>query len=160
MKRKFQYVGSVFCLAVLSLMVSACAIKEAAKKVVGNSTQTLKEQSQSNALSQSFFCSYQACFDAVMSMARDNESSIPWKKTDQPNEGFFHIFMNDLYANPPHIIVMGIQGNIDTTEVGIFFVRTSRETIRVDISSLSSIAKRKVADAVFSQLSQKFKTVE
>ena len=53
---------------------------------------------------------------------------------------------------------MGIAGNVDTTEVGIFFDDMGQGTVRVEISSLSSTAKRKVAKAVFAELEKHFST--
>ncbi|MBI5415562.1 MAG: hypothetical protein HZA29_01985, partial [Candidatus Omnitrophica bacterium] len=50
-------------------------------------------------------------------------------------------------------------GNVDTTEVGIFFDEVSPSTVRVEISSLSSTAKRRVAAAVFNALDKRFSPV-
>lgn len=139
---------------------SGCTLREAAKKVIGHSTQTLEEESRANAISRTFVCSYQDCFNAILSMAREKESNIPWERLPYPNTGDFDVFMSDLYSNPPYIIVIGIEGNINTTEVGIFLNRTTRETIRVDVSSLSTTAKQKVADLVFQRLVLEFQQAE
>ena len=55
---------------------------------------------------------------------------------------------------------MGIKGNVDTTEVGIFFTQSNHTTVKLDVSSLSSSAKRKVAEAVFKELDQRFSVIE
>jgi len=146
----------ILTLLASSMAVNGCAMREAAKKVIGTSTQTLEEESRINAVSRTFRCSYKDCFDAIMTMARAKESNKPWEHVPEPNTGEFDVIMSDLYSNPPHIIVVGVKGNIDTTEVGIFLNRTSREAIRVDVSSLSSIAKQKIADLIFQRLSLEF----
>jgi hypothetical protein len=149
------------CLAwFLGCFLMGCAIKEAAKKVMGTSTQTLSEEARTNGLSRSFHCSYQDCFDAVLSMAREPQSVKPWKKIEEPNIGSFDVLMSDIYSNPPYVVVIGVTGNIDTTEVGIFFIRTDLDTIRVSVSSLSSTAKRTISDLVFTQLAQRFNEAE
>ena len=43
-------------------------------------------------------------------------------------------------------------GQVDTTEVGIFFTPQGAESVSVDISSLSSSAKMRVADFLFAEL--------
>jgi hypothetical protein len=50
------------------------------------------------------------------------------------------------------IVVMGIHGNVNTTEVGIFFDELSDNQTRIEISSLSTTAKRKVAKGLFHDL--------
>ena len=59
-----------------------------------------------------------------------------------------------------HIIVMGIKGNVDTTEVGIFFTNPNVSTVKLEISSLSSSAKRTVAETLFKELDQQFSPAE
>lgn len=55
-----------------------------------------------------------------------------------------------------HIVVIGIAGNVNTTEVGIFFDEVGPSSVKIDITSLSSTAKRKVAKAVFDELDKRF----
>ena len=67
----------------------------------------------------------------------------------------YTIFINDRLKK--HIVVMGIPGNVDTTEVGIFFAAAASSGIsKIDISSLSSTAKEKVAKVIFEGLDKKF----
>ena len=58
------------------------------------------------------------------------------------------------------IVVMGIEGNVDTTEVGIFFTQPNLTTVKLEVSSLSSNAKRRVAQVIFDELDLRFSSVE
>ena len=51
-----------------------------------------------------------------------------------------------------YIILMGVPGYVDTTEVGIFFVEISDNEVRIELSSLSTNAKRAVAKTLFKGL--------
>ena len=51
---------------------------------------------------------------------------------------------------------MGIAGNVETTEVGIFFSQPSLTTVKLEVSSLSSSAKRLVAQVIFDELDLRF----
>ena len=57
------------------------------------------------------------------------------------------------------IIVINIKGNVDTTEVGIFFEELADGGSVIDISSLSSSARERVAEAVFAYLDQNFEVL-
>lgn len=48
-----------------------------------------------------------------------------------------------------YMVVMGVKGAVNTTEVGIFFNKLSDNQTRIEISSLSTNAKRKVAKDLF-----------
>jgi len=78
-------------------------------------------------------------------------------KTPDP-DGVFDVFINNRVKR--HIVVMGIAGNVDTTEVGIFFSQPTLTTVKLEVSSLSSNAKRKVAEAVFENLDLHFSAVK
>jgi hypothetical protein len=47
------------------------------------------------------------------------------------------------------MVVMGVKGAVNTTETGIFFDELSDTQTRMEVSSLSTNAKRKVAKALF-----------
>ena len=51
-----------------------------------------------------------------------------------------------------YIILMGIPGYVNTTEVGVFLVEVSGHETRVELSSLSTNAKRAVAKTLFKGL--------
>ena len=48
-----------------------------------------------------------------------------------------------------YIVVMGVKGCVNTTETGIFFDELSDTQTRIEVSSLSTNAKRKVSKALF-----------
>ena len=55
-----------------------------------------------------------------------------------------------------YMVLMGIKGSVNTTEVGIFFVEVNDTQTRIEISSLSTNAKRIVAKALFHGLDVSF----
>ena len=133
-----------------SLLASGCAhIQETAKVIWGSSTKAL-EEARDQAVTATFGCDYDEGFDTVLRMDRDQtiaENRLPAQKV-------FDVFMKDRRQGV--IVVMGINGNVNTTKVGIFFERVGVRSTRVEISSLSSTAKEKVAKAVFQELSLRF----
>lgn len=143
---------NVIFLFLACLVAGGCAqVTETAKVIWGSSTRAL-EEARTDAMAKTYRCSLDDCFDAVAGLARHG-------KTDEPaHEGFFDIFIKD--RNRRHIVVMGIAGNVDTTEVGIFFTQPALTTVKLEISSLSSSAKRKVARAVFEELDSRFSPAE
>ena len=48
-----------------------------------------------------------------------------------------------------YLVIMGVKGCVNTTEIGIFFDELSDTQTRIEISSLSTNAKRKVSKALF-----------
>ena len=154
-------------LGVVVFFISGCAqIQETTKTIWGSSTRAL-EEARAEALAKSFSCSFDECYAAVLDLGRkDNAKTLAYEgaiKTEQteseeekekakasPEPGFFDIFIQNPIKR--HVVVMGIHGNVDTTEVGIFFTRLKPKVTKIEIASLSSTAKRKVADAVFNAL--------
>ena len=57
------------------------------------------------------------------------------------------------------MIVVGVPSAVDTTEVGVFFVREQDGITRIEFSSLSSNAKRVVSELVFAALSPQYPEV-
>ena len=158
---------STIALMLFVLMVSpGCShLIESGKTLIGTSTRVL-ENARVEALSTMFKCSYYDCFDVVLSIARTASSIQPVgidgeeqtvdieKDVADKNTKPFEVFMKN--RSNGYIVVMGTSGNVNTTEVGIFFSKRGRQVIKVEISSLSSAAKRKGAKAVFAKLSSKF----
>ena len=170
----------------LMLILSVCfvislqgcsQVSEPFKVVWGSSTKAL-EDSRSEAIRQTFACSFDECFDAVLSFARSNKNSktnslstIDYENSSNlpapvnPNSdttatpvvdsGIFDVFIQDRIKGL--IVVIGIEGNVDTTEVGIFFSRRADKSMQIEITSLSDSAKRKMAAAIFSRLVEYFK---
>ncbi len=149
MKERFFFVLFLF----YSLFFSqGCSwLADMPRTLWGSSIRAL-ENARLNALSRSYICSFDDCFDAVLSLGRNESMYVPYTKRK-----VFDVFLKDRIR--ACIVVMGVKGNIDTTEVGIFFYPSGKNAIRVDVSSLSSIAKEKVADSVFKELDMRFKRV-
>jgi hypothetical protein len=143
MKKVFEF---ILMLSIL-LSVEGCAqTTETAKVIWGSSTRAL-EDARTEAISKTHNSSFNDCFNGVLSLAR-NEGSQPL------NKKVFEIFQKDFIKGV--IVVMGIKGNVETTEVGIFFMEHGPQMTKVEISSLSRSAKEKVAEAVFAELDRRF----
>ncbi|MBN1869593.1 MAG: hypothetical protein JW847_03335 [Candidatus Omnitrophica bacterium] len=138
--------------------MSGCAhVTETAKVIWGSSIRAL-EDARVDALTKTYRCSLNDCYDAVLDLSRhqnvqnsqaENETEI--KST---NENYFDVFIDN--RKKGHMVIMGIEGNVDTTEVGIFFFQPTLTTVKIEISSLSSSAKRKAAQIIFDALNLRF----
>jgi len=144
-------------------------LQETAKFIWGSSTKNL-ENARVDAINKTYQCSFNDCYDSVLILARsepvyikryneegeeiDDEGNL---KVPDP-EGYFDVFIDNRAKK--HIVVMGIKGNVETTEVGIFFSQPSLTTVKLEVSSLSSNAKRKVAEAIFDELDLHFSAAE
>ena len=163
----------------LFLLTCGCAqVTETAKTIWGSSTADL-ERARADGLRKTYTCSFTECYEAVLGLARteeekeakakqEEEAKIAAEEGKEPEAGqeltqeqkpvadgkFFDVFLKD--PRQKHIVVIAITGNVDTTEVGIFFDETAPATIKIEISSLSSTAKRRVAKAVFEALDKRF----
>ncbi|MCA9406903.1 MAG: hypothetical protein KC684_10220 [Candidatus Omnitrophica bacterium] len=170
MKKYFLHgiIIGCFCLG-------GCSPLEMVKTIWGSSTRAL-ENARVDAITQSFECGIDECFDAVLALKRDDKTRVTYHRikeleaqednlTDTEKveleelyeksvEGYFDVFLQNRVKS--HIVVMGVDGNVDTTEVGIFFIPEGQSSVRIEVSSLSSSAKKTVADAVFAKLSEKF----
>ncbi len=129
----------------LVLFLSGC---ETFKIFLGTSTKHL-EKARVDALSMTFDCKLEECFDSVLSLAK-NEDMGKTKINQKP----FEIFRKDRIKS--YIVVMGMDGNIDTTEAGIFFTPLEKGGTKIEVSSLSVTAKEKVAKAVFQELNLRY----
>ncbi len=156
-------------------MTCGCAqVTETAKTVWGSSTADL-ERARTDGLRKTYTCSFTECYEAVLGLARTEEEIEAKTKYDEaaaagkePEAGqelvpepdpvadakSFDVFLKD--PRQKHIVVIAITGNVDTTEVGIFFDEAGPSQIKIEISSLSSTAKRRVAQAVFEALDKRF----
>ena len=169
-----------FLFLLASVLVTSCApIKEIAKVMWGSSTRAL-EEARADGISKTYHCQFDECFDAVLGLARtesaiyltsgyegekiqpvSDEAKAAQQEQAQAEtpvidqeSGLFEIFMNNRQKG--YLVVMGIAGNVNTTEVGIFFSTYAPGVMKIEISSLSSKAKRKVAEGLFKQLDLKF----
>ena len=174
----FRLINYLF-LGCLFLLTSGCAqVTETTKKVWGSSTAAL-ERARAEGLRKTYTCSFAECYEAVLGLARTEEEQEAKAKLEEEakkeaEEGkeleagqelaseqkpaadgkFFDVFLRD--SRQKHIVVIGIAGNVDTTEVGIFFEEAGPSAVKIEISSLSSTAQKRVAQAVFEALDKRF----
>ncbi|MBI3314743.1 MAG: hypothetical protein HYZ86_02200 [Candidatus Omnitrophica bacterium] len=125
----------IFSVAILSLTLAGCAfVAEVGRTFWGSSIREM-EKRRVDAITRTYPKGYWECMEAVLKVIEENH---------------YLIFQKDEVRG--HVVVMGIPGYINTTEVGIFFVEISDTEVRVEISSLSTNAKRAVAKALFKGL--------
>jgi len=128
----------ILILAILGLC-SSCAFwdhpvdntVEIGKTIWGSSTRAL-EAARDKAITKTYDKSY---WDTV----RSTIAVIEKRK--------WVIFKKDEIKG--YIVVMGVKGAVNTTEIGVFFDELSDTQTRIEISSLSTNAKRKVAHGLF-----------
>lgn len=173
MLKVMKKINLMVLLFFLVISFGGCAqITETVKVIWGSSTRAL-ENARVDAISKTYRCSFNDCFDEVLTLARAEKIKIIEEDDDGKDDDekedyevvvesssteFFYVFIKN--REKRHLVVMDIAGNVDTTEVGIFFAQPTLTTVKVEISSLSSSAKRKVAQAVFDQLDLRFSDVK
>ena len=116
-------------------LCSSCSLvdsgQEFAKTLWGSSTRAL-ERARDNAMTKTYDKPYWDCVHDAITVVRQKK----WV-----------IFKKDEIKG--YMVLMGIKGAVNTTEVGVFFDELSDSQTRIEISSLSTNAKRKVAKALF-----------
>ena len=134
----------IFLLLISILLItSGCGhVTEVSKTVWGSSTRAL-ETSRDDAPTQSFACSFEKCYDEVLSFAQA--------------EGY--VVFQERKAEKL-LVLMGVPKSVDTTEVGIFFTAVGPEETKLEVASLSSYAEEIVSDAFFSQLEKFYEVIE
>jgi hypothetical protein len=132
----------------ISLFLAGCSPIEFYRKIVGTSVQEL-DRARAEGFSRTYTCSFDQCFDAILTLDRKLE-----KDPNKDQRENFVVYIQSRIRG--YIVVMGIQGQVDTTEVAIFMENIDDKTQRIDISSLSTTAKEKVAFLVFSKLDELF----
>ncbi len=128
----------LLCLVSVFILMGCSSVQEIGKTVWGSSTRQL-EHARANAIVRVYDKSYWDCMTALVDSAIANE---------------YVLFKRDEVRG--YLVVMGIKGSVNTTEVGIFAVELNDNQTRVEISSLSTNAKRIVAKAVFDDLDVRF----
>jgi hypothetical protein len=124
---------------ILVLAFAGCAhVEEFSKTVWGSSTRAL-EEARVNGIIKTYNCTVDRCYDEALKAAEDAK---------------YTIFINN--KSKATIVVMGIKGSVNTTEVGIFFSDISDTQTKIYISSLSSNAKRLVAQRILPKLDEVF----
>ena len=197
------------------LSLGGCAvITEPFKVIWGSSTHAL-EGARDRGISKTYNCDFNSCYDAVLQIVNgvkekpvnpsviekpEESNRIPSSTKDLKfsslvaaqavlRQSRYVLFINE--RSRKRMVVMGIPGNVNTTEVGIFFSelltysqpmeqnrteRVGRDTdhndplllgksvkkseTKIDISSLSSTAKERVAQAIFEELDKKFQELK
>lgn len=124
----------------ISLVVIACLLAgcapgmEFSKKMWGSSTRSL-EEARVNAIVHVYNASVERCYEEALKAAEEAE--------------YYVFIQNKAKAT---IVLMKIKGSVDTTRVGIFFSEVADNQTKVFVSSLSSNAKRIVAEQIFSRM--------
>ena len=134
---KFTYLSGMVLL--LAVALHGCArIQETTKVIWGSSTRAL-EEARSEAVAKVYQCSFEECYKEVSKIIELEE---------------LEIFIKERVKK--YIVIIGIKGSVNTTEVGVFFTVLNEHETKIEISSLSTNAKVKVADIFFLQLAQVF----
>ncbi len=125
---------------VLSLVILfvGCSPLEIGKTIWGSSTRAL-EEARANALTRTYDKGYWDCVKEALNVI---------------NKNGYTIFKKDEVKG--YIVLMGIHGAVNTTEVGVFFVELSDTQTRIELSSLSTNAKRIIGKALFHGLDVNF----
>ncbi len=112
--------------------VSGCAgLKDLPKTIWGSSTRVL-EQERPNALVKIYEKDYWTCYKAALEVVK-KKKYVLYKKDE----------VRGL------MVIMGIPGSVNTTEVGVFFVELNDHQTRIELSSLSTNAKRLLYKGLF-----------
>ncbi len=124
-----MYSVSIMVLAVF--LLAGCSPIEMGKTLWGSSTRVL-EKERTNAIAKSYNKSY---WDVMRA------SFVVFKKQG------YEVLMKDEVRG--YVVLVGIKGSVNTTEVGVFFVETGEAQTRIELSSLSTNAKRIASKAMF-----------
>lgn len=132
-----------FCKAVLVFLVavvlSGCAgLKDVPATIWGSSTRVLEDK-RSNTLSKTYEKGYWECFRTAVRVLEKKK---------------YVIFKKDEVRGL--MIVMGIPGAVNTTEVGVFVVELGEQQTRIELTSLSTNAKRRLAKSLFNGIDVAF----
>ncbi|MFA5261049.1 MAG: hypothetical protein WC450_07475 [Candidatus Omnitrophota bacterium] len=151
-----------FCFCVMSFLLclwGCTPIQETGKTLWGSSTRAL-EKARGEALIREFECSLEDCYNTALELTR-GQQTVPSLPEDSYSEKTQETFVLFLEKRREHFfIVMGIPGSVNTTEAGVFFTSIRENIVQVEISSLSSYAKNRVADVVFAYLARRFESAK
>jgi len=168
----FCFVGLLGCAEIREVREG---VLDFPKVVWGNSTRAL-EKARAEAISKTYQCSFEECFDFVVAFGEEWEddqttdeettetdstegevASLEQTTAETPKtkgQPPFSIFFKNRVKR--HIVVIHVLGSVDSTEVGIFFSELEDGRIKIDVSSLSSAAKRSVATSIFKELDKHY----
>ncbi len=129
----------IFLAIIVLLAAAGCGhVSEFSKTIWGSSTRAL-EEARVNGIVKTYDCPVNRCYDEVIKIIEETE---------------YTLFIDN--KRKATIVVMGIPGSVNTTEVGIFFSDISDAQTKIYVSSLSSNAKRTVAHTIFPELDEIF----
>ena len=121
------------------VILSGCStVGEVSKTIWGSSTRVL-EQERINALTKVYDKDYWTILKTAVTYL-ENKGYIVFKKDEVRGV----------------LIVMGVPGAVNTTEVGVFFVELNDNQTRVELTSLSTNAKRLLSNSLFHGLDVAF----
>ena len=132
--KKHYFAFSLVCL----LLLGCATVSEPFKKVWGSSIKAL-EEARPRAAVKNFGCGWKECFDKILVVAKERN---------------FPVFISD--PKKPLIVLMGIPGSIDTTEVGIFFSEPEAGKAKLEIVSLSPTTQEAAAKLLSEELTKAF----
>ena len=116
----------------LTFGIAGCAgLMDVPKTILGSTTRVL-EEARINAITKTYEKGYWDCFKAALSVV-EKKKYVLFQKDEV--RGF--------------MVIMGIPGSVDTTEVGVFFVELNDHQTRIELSSLSTNAKRVLSKHLF-----------
>ena len=121
-----------FCSSCDTLNTAGDNTVEVAKTVWGSSTRAL-EAARDKAITKTYNKSYWDCIRSATAVVDKKYHWVIFEKDEI--KGF--------------MVVMGVKGCVNTTEIGIFFDELSDTQTKIEVSSLSTNAKRKVAKGLF-----------
>lgn len=133
-KQKFFFL--ILSVLFVGILAGCTQTVESVRKVWGSSIQRL-EQERVRAVRDVYSCEYDKCYQLVHELSRPPKQSYKIFQY-RPDKNMF--------------VVIGVPGNVDTTEVGIFLSPIKINETAVEVSSLSSSAKRKVAQAIRAEM--------
>jgi len=127
-------------LLVMVLLCSSCAFWdhpvdntiEVGKTIWGSSTRAL-EAARDRAMTKTYDKSYWDCVRSAVAVVSKKQHWVIFKKDEIKG----------------YMVVMGVKGCVNTTEIGVFFDRLSDTQTRIEVASLSTNAKHKVAKGLF-----------
>ncbi len=152
------------CVCVIFIFVLLCLggcafIQETGKTLWGSSTRAL-ENARKEALVKEFFCPLETCYNMALELTKSRPTEEAEVLAENSPEDLSLAEEQEIYVlflenrREHFFVVMGVPGSVNTTEVGVFFSVVREDRVRVEISSLSSYAKARVAHVVFSYLAK------
>lgn len=185
----FKKFFPVMLLAAAVSTAGCSSLLDFPRTIWGSSTRDL-ERARENSIQKTYHCQVTECFDAVLALTvrpKELESLTPEEKlaletqraetpaayrptpgprpADDPALPITPLSTTylDLFLKKPKqnmMIVMGVPNCVNTTEVGIFFTPIDGGNVKVELSSLSSKAKRNAGELIFAELGKKFPEIQ